>query len=113
MAEFRVPQDQVQDAPREGIPLARPRLGEREQELVAEVIASGMLSLGPMLSRFESDFAAMLGVEQAVAVSSGTSALHLAVRGEGWGRGDRVVTTPLSFIASANCLLFEDVEVGS
>lgn len=110
MAEFRVPQEQSQDSPREGIPLARPRLGEREQQLVAQVISSGMLSLGPMLSRFENDFAKMLGVDQAVATSSGTSALHLAVRGEGWGRGDRVVTTPLSFIASANCLLYEDVE---
>lgn len=110
MAEFHVPREQAQDVPREGIPLARPQLGGREQELVAEVISSGMLSLGPMLTRFEADFASVLGVPTAVAVSSGTSALHLAVRGEGWGRGDRVVTTPLSFIASANCLLFEDVE---
>ncbi|MCB0876576.1 MAG: DegT/DnrJ/EryC1/StrS family aminotransferase [Solirubrobacterales bacterium] len=67
-----------------------------------------MLSLGPMLPRFERAFAERLGVGDAVAVSSGTAALHLAVRELGWGAGDEVVTTPLSFIASSNCLLFED-----
>jgi perosamine synthetase len=94
----------------ERIPLARPVLGAREEELVLEVLRSGLLSLGPMLPRFEADFAAHLGVEAetTVAVSSGTSALHLAVREFGWGPGDEVVTTPLSFIASSNCLLFED-----
>ena len=71
------------------IPLARPVLGEREEELVLEVLRSGMLSLGPMLGRFEGDFAAWIGCEDAVAVSSGTAALHLAVRGLGWGRGTR------------------------
>jgi perosamine synthetase len=91
------------------IPLARPVIGEREEELVLEVLRSGMLSLGPMLGRFERDFAEMLGVGDAVAVSSGTTALHLAVRGFGWGSGDEVVTSPLSFIASSNCLLYEDV----
>ena len=90
------------------IPLARPVIGAREEELVLEVLRSGMLSLGPMLGRFERDFAAMLGVGDAVAVSSGTTALHLAVRGFGWGAGDEVVTSPLSFIASSNCLLYED-----
>ena len=92
----------------ERIPLARPVLGEREEELVLEVLRSGMLSLGPMLPRFEADFADWLGVPDAVAVSSGTAALHLAVRALGWGRGDEVLTTPLSFVASSNCLLFED-----
>jgi dTDP-4-amino-4,6-dideoxygalactose transaminase len=91
------------------IPLARPELGEREQELVREVIASGRLSLGPMLERFEQQFAAWLGVGDAVAVSSGTTALHLGVRGFGWGEGDEVVTSPFSFVASANCLLYEGV----
>lgn len=89
------------------IPLARPELGAREEELVLEVIRSGMLSLGPMLGRFERDFAARVGVEDAVAVANGTTALHLAVRERGWGEGDEVLTTPLSFIASSNCLLFE------
>ncbi len=92
----------------ERIPLARPVLGEREEELVLEVLRSGMLSLGPMLGRFERDFAARIGVPDAVAVSNGTTALHLAVRELGWGAGDEVLTTPLSFVASSNCLLFED-----
>jgi perosamine synthetase len=90
------------------LPLARPDVGPREEALVQEVIASGRLSLGPMLERFEREFAAWLGSETAVAVASGTAALHLAVRALGWGRGDEVVTTPLSFVASANCLLYED-----
>ena len=89
------------------IPLARPEIGAREEEIVREVLRSGRLSLGPMLERFEREFAAWLGVDDAVAVSSGTAALHLAVRGHGWESGDEVVTTPLSFVASANCLLFE------
>ena len=92
------------------IPLARPVLGEREEELVLEVLRSGQLSLGPMLTRFERDFATAIGAEDAVAVANGTTALHLAIRGLGWKRGDRVVTTPLSFVASSNALLFEGVE---
>ena len=89
----------------EPIPLARPDLGAREEELVLEVLRSGRLSLGPVLERFERDFAAWLGVEDAVAVSSGTAALHLGVRALGWGPGDEVITSPFSFVASANCLL--------
>ena len=89
------------------IPLARPELGEREEELVLEVLRSGRLSLGPMLDRFERSLAAWLGVEEVVAVSSGTAALHLGVRLHGWGAGDEVLTSALSFVASANCLLYE------
>jgi perosamine synthetase len=89
------------------IPLAKPDIGSREEQLVLEVLRSGRLSLGPMLDRFERDFAAFLGAGDAVAVSSGTAALHLAVRAMGWGRGDEVVTSPFSFVASANCLLYE------
>lgn len=96
-------------APPETLPLARPVLGEREEQLVLEVLRSGRLSLGPMLERFERDFAEWLGVGEAVAVSSGTAALHLGVRARGWGRGDEVITSPFSFVASANCLLYEDV----
>jgi perosamine synthetase len=91
------------------IPLARPDVGEREEELMLEVMRSGRLSLGPMLERFERELAAWLGAAGAVAVSSGTAALHLGVRALGWGRGDEVVTSPFSFVASANCLLYEDV----
>src|ERR671931_862804 len=72
-----------------------------------EVLRSGRLSLGPMLERFERQFATWLGVDDAVAVSSGTAALHLGVRGLGWGEGDEVLTSPFSFVASANCLLYE------
>ena len=86
-------------------------LGEREEELVLEVLRSGMLSLGPKLGEFERAFAARLGVDDAVAVSSGTSALHLAVRELGWGPGDEVADdAALSFVASSNCLLFEGAE---
>ncbi|MDP9189671.1 MAG: DegT/DnrJ/EryC1/StrS family aminotransferase [Actinomycetota bacterium] len=91
----------------EQIPLARPDLGAREEELVLDVLRSGQLSLGPRLREFERAFAAWLGVDDAVAVSSGTAGLHLAVRALGWGEGDEVLTTPLSFVASSNCLLYE------
>jgi perosamine synthetase len=91
----------------EQIPLAQPDIGPREEELVLEVLRSGRLSLGPMGERFEHDLAAWLGVEDAVMVSSGTTALHLGVRALGWGPGDEVLTSPFSFVASANCLLYE------
>jgi perosamine synthetase len=89
------------------IPLARPEIDTREETLVLEVLRSGRLSLGPMGERFERELAAWLGVEDAVAVSSGTTALHLGVRAFGWGPGDEVLTSPFSFVASANCLLYE------
>jgi perosamine synthetase len=91
----------------EQIQLARPEIGAREEELVLEVLRSGRLSLGPMSERFERELAAWLGVEDAVAVSSGTTGLHLGVRALGWGAGDEVLTSPFSFVASANCLLYE------
>jgi dTDP-4-amino-4,6-dideoxygalactose transaminase len=91
----------------EMIPLAKPEIGPREHELVKEVLDSGVLSLGPMGRRFEEEFAAWLGTEDAVSVANGTNGLHLAVRQMGWGEGDEVVTTPLTFVASANCLLYE------
>src|SRR6476646_3465777 len=91
----------------ETVPLASPDLGEREEQLVLEVLRSGRLSLGPMGERFERAFAEWLGVEDAVAVSSGTAGLHLGVRALGWGEGDEVLTSPFSFVASANCLLSE------
>ncbi|MGI8460467.1 MAG: DegT/DnrJ/EryC1/StrS family aminotransferase [Solirubrobacterales bacterium] len=94
----------------EPIPLAKPDVGEREEELVLEVLRSGRFSLGPAGQRFEEEFAAWLGVAEAVAVSSGTTALHLGVRALGWGAGDEVVTSPFSFVASANCLLYEDAK---
>ena len=92
------------------IPLAKPQLGEREEELVLEALRSGRLSLGPMQQRFERELADRLGVADAVAVSSGTAGLHLGVRALGWGEGDEVVTSPFSFVSSANCLLYEGVK---
>ena len=89
------------------IPLAQPDIGLREETLVLEVLRSGQLSLGEVGERFEREFAAWLGVEDAVMTSSGTAALHLGVRALGWGAGDEVVTSPFSFVASANCLLYE------
>jgi perosamine synthetase len=91
----------------EAIPLARPVIGKREEQLVLEVLRSGRLSLGPLLQRFEREFAAAVGAGQATAVSSGTAGLHLALRAVGVGRGDEVITSPFSFVASANVALFE------
>jgi dTDP-4-amino-4,6-dideoxygalactose transaminase len=89
------------------IPLARPVLGEAEERAVIDVLRSGQLSLGPRLPEFERTFAARVGARHASAVSSGTAALHLAVRAVGVSDGDEVVTSPFSFVASANAILFE------
>jgi perosamine synthetase len=89
------------------IPLARPDLGAREEELVLEALRSGRLALGPRLASFETALAARLEVAHVSAVSSGTTGLHLAIRAAGIKPGDDVVTTPFSFVASANCLLYE------
>jgi perosamine synthetase len=89
------------------IPLSQPVIGEREEQLVLESLRSGRLSLGPMLTRFEDMFAERLGVAHASAVSSGTAGLHLALRAAGVGEGDEVITTPFSFVASANSILYE------
>jgi dTDP-4-amino-4,6-dideoxygalactose transaminase len=91
----------------EPIPLARPELGPREEELLLEVVRSGSLSLGPKLEQFEHDFGEWLGGGYVVAVSSGTAALHLGVRAMGWGGGAEVITSPLSFVATANSILYE------
>jgi perosamine synthetase len=89
------------------IPLSQPLIGEREEQLVLETLRSGRLSLGPMLTRFERSFAERVGVGQASAVSSGTAGLHLALRAAGVQEGDEVITTPFSFVASANSILYE------
>lgn len=93
----------------EPLSLAKPVIGAEEERLVLEVLRSGQLSLGPMGRRFEAAFADWLGVEDAVSTNSGTTALHLGVRALGWGEGDEVVLTPFTFVASANCLLYEGV----
>ena len=89
------------------IPLARPVIGIEEERAVLEVLRSGQLSLGPRLSEFERGFAARVGAPLASAVSSGTAGLHLALRAVGVGEGDEVVTSPFSFVASANAALYE------
>ena len=91
----------------EPIPLARPVLGEPEERAVVEVLRSGQLSLGPRLPEFERAFASFVGAPHASAVSSGTTGLHLALRAVGVGDGDEVVTSPLSFVASANVVVYE------
>src|SRR4029077_19158789 len=89
------------------IPLSHPEIGEREIEYVTRALRSGQLSLGPRLAEFEERFAAFVGARYAVATNSGTSALHLCVKALGIGPEDEVLTTPFSFVASANCLLYE------
>ncbi len=94
-------------AGQEPIPLARPVLGAREEQAVLEVLRSGHLSLGPRVAEFERRFAARVGAAQASAVSSGTAGLHLALRAVGVGEGAEVITTPFSFVASANVAIYE------
>ncbi len=89
------------------IPLARPVLGEAEERAVIEVLRSGQLSLGPCVEQFERAFASRLGAPHASAVSSGTAGLHLALRAVGVQDGDEVVTSPFSFVASANAAIYE------
>jgi perosamine synthetase len=89
------------------VELSAPWLDEREEELVLEVLRSGRLSLGPTIDRFEEAFAEAVGAQYAAAVSSGTAGLHLLCVAAGLGPGDEVVTSPYSFVASANCAIFE------
>lgn len=89
------------------VPLCCPDISDVEVEYVSRVLRSGLLSLGPRLPEFEHNFAVKVGAKHAVAVNSGTSALHLAVRALNIGVGDEVITTSFSFVASSNCLLFE------
>ena len=92
---------------RRAVPLSRPYLDEREEELVLEVLRSGRLSLGPTIGRFEELFATRVGAPHAVAVANGTAGLHLLCRLAGVGNGDEVITSPFSFVSSANCFIFE------
>ncbi|MCL2418500.1 MAG: DegT/DnrJ/EryC1/StrS family aminotransferase [Conexibacteraceae bacterium] len=89
------------------IPLARPVLGEREEQAVLDVLRSGQLSLGPRGPEFEQAFAARVGARLGSAVSSGTAGLHLALRAVGVADGAEVITTPFSFVASANVAVYE------
>lgn len=91
----------------EPIPLAQPVIGEPEEVAVLEVLRSGRLSLGPATAEFERLFAERLGVAHASAVSSGTAGLHLALRAVGVKAGDEVITSPFSFVASVNAILYQ------
>jgi perosamine synthetase len=91
----------------EQIPLARPALGAEEEQAVIEVLRSGQLSLGPRLAQFERAFADLVGAPLASAVSSGTAGLHLALRAVGVKEGEEVITSPFSFVASANAAIYE------
>ncbi len=91
------------------IPLSLPDIGDREIGAVTDVLRSGQLSLGSRVTEFEEKFASYIGTRYAIAANSGTSALHLSVRAMGLGAGDEVITTSFSFVASVNCLLYENV----
>jgi len=88
------------------IPIARPLIGQEEKQAVLEVLESGILAQGPRVRAFEEAFAEYCGVRHAVATSSGTTALHTALLAHGIGPGDEVITTPFTFTASANSILF-------
>lgn len=90
------------------IPLSAPDITDSEINSVVEVLRSPRLSLGAKLAQFEQNFARYVGVKHAVAVNSGTSALHLAALALDLGAGDEVITTPFSFVASANAILYQN-----
>jgi len=92
------------------IPAAKPYIDDLDRKGVDEVLKSGILALGPNLKKFEEDFSNYLGVKYACAVSSGTAGLHVAVKSLGLKKDDEVITSPFSFIASSNCLLYENVK---
>jgi perosamine synthetase len=89
------------------VPLSRPLIDERDEELVLEVLRSGRLSLGPWIDEFEQLFAERVGAPYAAAVSSGTAGLHMLCHIAGVQEGDEVITSPISFVATANCFIFE------
>ncbi|BDZ69704.1 hypothetical protein GCM10025861_02210 [Methanobacterium petrolearium] len=92
------------------IPIAKPLIGEEEIEEVEKVLKSGFIAQGPKVAEFEEEFASYVGTEHAIAVSSGTTALHLALLSAGVGKGDEVITTPFSFAATSNCALYVDAK---
>src|SRR3989338_6449202 len=89
------------------IPLSKPDITDRERNAVQEVLKTSSLSLGKKYIEFQNIIAKFVGVKYAVAVNSGTSGLHLIIRALGIKKGDEVITTPFSFVASANCVLYE------
>ena len=92
------------------IPLSRPDITEEEVTEVVKVLKTPNLSLGPVIPEFEQKIADFAGVKYAVAMSSGTAVLHVLVKALGIGKGDYVLTTPFSFISTANCVIYENAE---
>lgn len=90
------------------IPIAKPLLGKEEIDAVTEVLSSGMIAQGPKVEEFELAFSEYTGCEYAAAVNSGTAALHIALLAHGIGKGDEVITSPFSFIATANSILYTE-----
>ena len=88
------------------VPIAKPIIGEEEIENVVEVLKSGMIAQGPRVAEFEQKFADWVGAKYGIAVNSGTAALHVALLSCGIGEGDEVITTPFTFIASGNAILY-------
>lgn len=87
------------------IPLYKPCIGREEKRALLRVLRSGKLARGAETAAFEGEFAAYVGAKRAVALNSGTSGLEVLVRALGWKAGDEVISTPFSYIASANCLM--------
>jgi dTDP-4-amino-4,6-dideoxygalactose transaminase len=90
--------------------IAQPNIGQEEIDAVNKVLKSGMLAQGPVVAEFEEAFAQYCGVKHALAVNSGTAALHAALAAAGVGPGDQVITTPFSFIATINPILMQGAE---
>src|ERR1700737_1930201 len=88
------------------LPYGRQSISEADIAAVCDVLRSGFLTTGPKVEEFERRFAELVGAKHAVALNSATSALHLAMRVTGIGPGDRVITSPNTFLASANCAAF-------
>jgi len=88
------------------ISMAKPQIGQEEIDAVTKVMQSGMIASGPVVTEFEKEFAEYIGMPHAVATSNGTTALHAALLGLNIGEGDKVLTTPFTFIASSNSILF-------
>lgn len=91
------------------IPLHKPYISDKEVNAVTSVLKLGKLSRGKEVELFEKEFANYIGKQYATAINSGTSGLHVAIRALGWKKGDEIITTPFSYIASTNSMLFEDI----
>jgi len=94
--------------PKLPIPMSSPDLTDTERQAVANVLDTPILSMGQYIRDFEQAFCDRTGAKHAIAVNSGTAGLHLCVRAAGIGAGDLVITTPFSFVASSNVMLFEN-----